>query len=366
MRSLLLCLLVFHPGSWASGISASELGAGLTSVANTLKTAEQAKDVKKESDKKQKDLDAELGKVQGQENQATGAASRQGLYSAPPSNAVAPNRGYPILDPYARPGYWQQRGHQFKFNMGMAAKRAQIQNQKAQKAMAAENAMTNKMLGAVGQLMNTAGSQMEKIGKERDKAATKDFLAHCQNSGDCEYDKEKKVWRYPVTDEEGNPVTDEEGNTTYKEAPGDWFSDEDIRGANGGAKLLEGAEECEGEGYKQTAYRVGEDCLSRQAAIDAINKLREKSEKLTGQISDKTAYIGTLDQRITDYEAKLQNATADEKESFFDKIFLLQDQRDKEQNERSGLQRKLNGIQKAIDGTGQDLATGAGPFNSDC
>jgi hypothetical protein len=375
MRVLLLCLLVFGSGIQAAGVSASEWGAGLTSVAQTLKTINDAKSAKNESDKKQKDLDADLGKIQGQENQATGAANRQGLYTMPVNNAVAPNRGYPILDPYARPGYWQQRSHQFKFNMGMAAKRAQIQNQGAAKAMAAENAMTNKMLGAVGQLLNTAGSQMGKIGKERDSAArktgTQNFQAHCQETGDCEYDKEKGVWRYPVTDDEGN--------TTYKEAPGDWFSDEDIRNANGGAsdnKLLDGVSEC--DGYKQTAYKVGEDCLSRQEAIDALRKeeadreasqresdakqeeLKQKSSEIGGQIEDKQEDIKALDEHISDYESALDEADdAKVRERIQGRIYSLKDKRLQEQNNLRGLQRQLQRINDAMNGAGLSLSGGA-------
>jgi|GEM_PF-1565654 len=87
-----------------------------------------------------------------------------------PQNLPNASNGYPILDPYANAQYWTQRGHQFKFSMDVAGKRAELQNKKAKMMLEAEKNKTAAMLKGLGEVMKVAGDQMTVIGNNRAKA----------------------------------------------------------------------------------------------------------------------------------------------------------------------------------------------------
>jgi|SaaInl4_135m_RNA_FD_contig_61_475397_length_1452_multi_6_in_0_out_0_2 hypothetical protein len=217
----ILTLFIIHN---VFGTGGSDWAGALTGIATSLKGVQQAQQDKNKSDEKQQQLDQQLGKVTSQENFATGQGQTKGLYTNPVQNLGTPNQGYPIVDPYKNPGYWAQRGQQFQFNMTMAAKRAGLTNEKAAEALAAERQMTNKMLGAVGGLMQTAGGQMEKIGAERAKAAeteekkqNEDFIEACSAKPD-------ECQRTEIKDDEGK------GTGKFKWTMGDQTKSEEQLG----------------------------------------------------------------------------------------------------------------------------------------
>src|SRR5690606_24613024 len=74
-------------------------------------------------------------------------------------------KGYPILDPFARQSYWALRDTQFKQSMQMAAQRSQLETKASKDAIDQEFQATQKMMEVVGGLMKTAGQQVQKIGE---------------------------------------------------------------------------------------------------------------------------------------------------------------------------------------------------------
>jgi|GEM_PF-1743642 len=252
--AILFFLSVFSMQIFGAG--ASDWAGALQGIATTFQGVQQAQKDKQAADQKQQQLDQELGKVTGQENFATGQGQSQGIYTNPVQNLGTPNQGYPVLDPYKNPGYWQQRGHQFQFNMSMAAKRAELTDQKAAEALAAERQMTNSMLGAVGGLLQTAGGQMEKIGAERAKAAetertqqTANFRNACAGASDCQ--------RVEKTDEDGNVTyewsyTDGDGNSQT-------MSESDL----GGAQDMIDAQQQAGQRTETNTYLLGKGITER-------------------------------------------------------------------------------------------------------
>lgn len=157
MRSLILGLCVVSNSVFAN-FNAGEMMSSMMPLATTmLQNQQQAKQAEAQTDQARAQL-------VGQENAMVQQQAQ--LQQAETNNLMSQeNKGYPILDPFARQSYWALRDTQFKQSMAIAAQRSQLETKASKDAIDKEFQATQQMMTAVGGLMKTAGAQVQKIGE---------------------------------------------------------------------------------------------------------------------------------------------------------------------------------------------------------
>ena len=117
-------LLICFTGTITFAMSGADMGSIITSVA---KQGQQFQAQSKQFDDQKKVHKDALYQTDVAVNQQ---ASNLNMTSPYGNGASAPmaNPGYPLVDRYTNPQYWQQRGHQFKFSMDVASKRSESKN----------------------------------------------------------------------------------------------------------------------------------------------------------------------------------------------------------------------------------------------
>lgn len=161
MRSLILGLCVVSNSVFAN-FNAGEMMSSMMPLATTmLQNQQQAKQAEAQTDQARAQL-------VGQENAMVQQQAQ--LQQAETNNLMSQeNKGYPILDPFARQSYWALRDTQFKQSMAIAAQRSQLETKASKDAIDKEFQATQQMMTAVGGLMKTAGAQVQKIGEASEK-----------------------------------------------------------------------------------------------------------------------------------------------------------------------------------------------------
>ena len=162
-RSLLMGILTFLSSLGLSfAVGGSDIAPILSNLATGLSSIKQAEQANKASSSSENQPSTVA-------NTQAAQAAVQNVYASPVQNFGA--TGYPVLDPYQLPGYWQNRQTAYATSMTNAQVGAQKMNEAANRALEAERTKTNEMLKLVGSTLETAGGQMEKIGAEKAKEA---------------------------------------------------------------------------------------------------------------------------------------------------------------------------------------------------
>ncbi|MBW7875862.1 MAG: hypothetical protein H3C47_07735 [Candidatus Cloacimonetes bacterium] len=180
MRSLILGLCVVSNTVFAN-FNAGEMMSSMMPLATTmLQNQQQAKQAEAQTDQARAQL-------VGQENAMVQQQAQ--LQQAETNNLMSQeNKGYPILDPFARQSYWALRDTQFKQSMAIAAQRSQLETKASKDAIDKEFQATQQMMTAVGGLMKTAGAQVQKIGEASEKKKA-ESQASAQAASDANDDK---------------------------------------------------------------------------------------------------------------------------------------------------------------------------------
>ena len=170
---LLMCL----SGTVSFSMSGAEMGAVITSVA---KQGQQFQAQSKQFDDQKKVHTDALNQTNVAVNQQ---ASNLNMTSPYGTGATPPtaNPGYPLVDQYTNPQYWQQRGHQFKFSMDVASKRSESMNNLAKIELEQQKKKDQMMTEALGNIMNTIGSTIEQQAKDKAAQAKKDAEEAAKN-----------------------------------------------------------------------------------------------------------------------------------------------------------------------------------------
>jgi len=200
MRSLILGLCVVSNSVFAN-FNAGEMMSSMMPLATTmLQNQQQAKQAEAQTDQARAQL-------VGQENAMVQQQAQ--LQQAETNNLMSQeNKGYPILDPFARQSYWALRDTQFKQSMAIAAQRSQLETKASKDAIDKEFQATQQMMTAVGGLMKTAGAQVQKIGEaSASKAASARLTGEARalsENKDVHCDQAtKKCYQYSVKPESG-------------------------------------------------------------------------------------------------------------------------------------------------------------------
>ncbi len=214
MRSLILGLIVVSSPVYAN-FNAGELMGSIAPLATTmLQNQQQAKQAEQQTDQARAQL-------VGQENAM--AQQQAQIQQAETTNLMSQEqKGYPILDPFARQSYWALRDTQFKQSMNIAAQRSQLETKASKDAIDKEFQATQQMMTAVGGLMKTAGAQVQKIGEaSASKAASARTSAEAsslisEGKGSC---ADGRCYRFEQPNAEGkcsdgsSPVNITDGGT---------------------------------------------------------------------------------------------------------------------------------------------------------
>lgn len=99
-------------------------------------------------------------------NQAPSTPPRSSLSTPPPVNTVSPsaNQGYPQMDPFQDPNFWQKNANSYSQNMKMASNQANQLNDQAQKARMQDQQNMKMLTGAIGQIASLGGGMLQKMG----------------------------------------------------------------------------------------------------------------------------------------------------------------------------------------------------------
>lgn len=252
---LLMCL----SGTVSFSMSGAEMGAVITSVA---KQGQQFQAQSKQFDDQKKVHKDALNQTNVAVNQQ---ASNLNMTSPYGTGATPPtaNPGYPLVDQYTNPQYWQQRGHQFKFSMDVASKRSESMNNLAKIELEQQKKKDQMMTEALGTIMNTIGSTIEQQAKDKAAQAKKDAeeaaatnrrnaLSNCQSSAGCTPVKTTGGYTIPGEGDTNVLITQEEALS--------------IRNHKLALSALEGVDgfEVTPEGYQygNTAYSTPQEALA--------------------------------------------------------------------------------------------------------
>jgi type II secretory pathway pseudopilin PulG len=245
---------------------------------------------------------------QGQLNQQQMDSQQNSAYNQIGGMTNRQNQsGYPILDPYANPGYWNARSTQFQNSMGMAEKRSQMQNEAAQRAMEQELEKTKMMMKMIGGMMEKAGDQMMKSGEAAQKAKKEKngaFLAQCKkNPSSCDYNEETGEASYKTPDGKVHTQKmDSETWGTFKQGGADEKNQYNI-------------EFCRKNPFDERCKNLRFD-----NEVDQLKYQDGVQGDLKGQIKDKTKEKGQLEKEkkkvkddIEDLQAEREDAIANGK-----------------------------------------------------